>query len=288
MLGGDFSSQHQSLATFDLSSSPTNAVVPRLPQLADLSLDGLASGEGLSTLAHLTSLAIAPAQGARISLHGLPRLQRLVCDLGSSGSSGRELLSERASVHVPAAGHGLASLSQLELRCFVWRHWEADGGSEDGGSDGSSSEDGSGSGSEGGDGDASSAAGSEAASSSGGSSGWEEEEQDDATSSGSSSSDGGSGGSGSAESSSMAGSEAMDEMAVDGWEAEEVQAAEDGGAAAHGAEEGWQEEEEQQAAGLLEASWGFMQRGRNNSGAASAQGVPAIVSLEQRCVCLGF
>ncbi|PRW34007.1 calcium-binding hemolysin [Chlorella sorokiniana] len=250
-----------------------------LRQLASLSLDGLASGEGLSALPHLTALSISPAQGARIRLHGLPRLRRLVCDLGSSGSSGRELLSERASVHVPAAGHGLDSLAQLELRCFVWRHWEAEGseggGSDDGGSAGGSS----GSGSSEGD-DAGSGVGSEAASGSEWDEGQheeeeEEEEEEDEASSGSS-------GSGDSEAgSSEAGSEAAAGMALDGWEEEEdEEAGEGGGAAADGEEEGWQEEE--QAAGLLEASWGFMQHAQGGSGGTtSAQGVPAIVSLEQ-------
>ena len=238
-------------------------------------MDGLASGEGLPALAHLTALAISPAQGARIRLHSLPRLQRLVCDLGSSGSSGRELVSEQASVHVPAAGHGLPSLAQLELRCFVWRHWEADGsedgGSQDGGSSSSSSEDGSQSGSSSSDNSSEGEAASDSSSSE-----WDDEEpEEDAASIGNSAS-------GSEDGSSVAGTDAADEMAVDGWEEEEEAAGEAAAGGEADDDDGVEEEEEVQGAGLLEASWGFMQQGRGGGRAASAQGVPAIVSLEQR------
>lgn len=262
--------QRQCASSPRVCSPTAHPPFPHPPQLAHLSLDGLASGEGLSALSHLTTLAISPAQGARIRLHGLPRLQRLVCDLGSSGSSGRELLGERASVHVPAAGHGLASLAHLELRCFVWRHWEA-GASADGsdgvGSDAGGSEDGGDNASEEEDADAGSGAGSEAGSDGSDGSG----EGEDAASSG--------GGSGSEAGSSEAGSEVADEMALDGWEAAEEEEAGEGQGGGPAADE---EEEEEEAAGLLEASWGFMQQGPGSSAGGEGQGVPAIVSLEQR------
>ena len=88
-------------------------------QLSSLAVHNLASSEGLTLLSHLTSLSITPQPGSRLTLGGLPALRQLSADLSSSGSSGRELLRRGSVAYVPPA-NGLGSLSQLELRCFVW------------------------------------------------------------------------------------------------------------------------------------------------------------------------
>lgn len=198
-------------------------------QLRDLSLDCLASGEGLAALTQLTSLALAPQQGARIALRGLPRLRRLALDL-SSGSCGWDLLSpDRSSAHVPAGGHGLASLAELELRCFVWRHYcEAGAASDDGGGSGGSSE----------------------------------------TAADTDSSGDGSDG------------EEADSLAADEEGMEEEGAA--------GADAAWPEEEEGEAedgghpAGLLQASWGFLQELQPPAAGGPDLAAAALAALEQR------
>ncbi len=227
-----------------------------LPQLSSLCLDNLGCGEGLPALTQLTSLSLAPQQGARVVLRGMPRLRRLAVDL-SCGSCGRDLLSEeRGAVHVPA-DHGLAALRHLELRCFVWRHWEAAGSSAAGSSDGS---------------DASSESTSVASSSAEGSNAG--------------GSEAGSEGSGSA-SEGGAGSEADSDASWDDMDADLEDAAGAGPPAGaegaphqeeHAGEE--EEEEQQQGQGLLEASWGFMRHGGASAGAP--QQAHAMLSLEQR------
>lgn len=185
----------------------------------------------------------------------MPRLRRLAVDL-SSGSCGRDLLSgERGAVHVPA-DHGLAALHHLELRCFVWRHWEARS------SRAGSSTDGSDAGSEG-------SSGTSDASSSDGSYG-------------AASSDAGSEGSGSASqggAASEAGEEAASDLSGADMDAEFEEAAEEVPAA--GQEGPIAEPEEQaQGPGLLEASWGFLRSGRADGDAT--QQACAMLSLEQR------
>ncbi|KAL4858145.1 hypothetical protein ACK3TF_001640 [Chlorella vulgaris] len=280
------------------------AALSALKQLSSLSLDSLGCGDGLHTLTSLQRLSLAPQAGARITLRGLPLLRRLVLDL-SAGSSGRDLLSEAHSlVYVPAQGHGLASLQELELRCFVWRQWQA-AGSDAGTSAGSG------------------AAGEQLEGEEGGSEEEEEEEEveeeeeDDAASSNSNSSvlEAGSGqedaeqdaeqdgelddGPGSAAASEAEQEAEEDEHGGQGdqgggqdmdW-AEAVGGADHGGAGAAGGADAEAEEaeEEQQHAGLLEASWGFMaaQLPQQPQGAGTncedgCQPPDALASLEQR------
>ena len=264
---------------------PPSSTHSLLLQLAALCLDSMGCGEGLPTLTQLTRLSLAPQQGARIVLQGLPLLRQLAIDL-SAGSCGRDLVSAgRSSVHVPAQGHGLHSLAQLELRCFVWRQWEAHSGdtgdhgddSSDGSSDAGGSEQQGDAGSEGSVSSESSAGGASSASSAEGSDAgagsvgsWQE------------------GGDGSAAASSEAGSDEdwADEAAGSEAEGEEMEvellAAGGAEAAAEDEEEGGSDEEqheqEEEAVGLLEASWGFLAGGQQGAG----QQTGAMASLEQR------
>ncbi|KAL4436703.1 hypothetical protein ABPG75_003842 [Micractinium tetrahymenae] len=250
------------------------AALSSLKQLCSLSLDNLGRGEGLPSLSQLTSLSLAPQQGARITLHGLPRLCHLAVDL-SFGSCGRDLLSEeRSTVHVPA-DHGLAGLQQLELRCFVWRHWEAAGSSRAGGSAAGSDA-----------GSEASSEGSEASSDAGSDDGAGSE----AGSEGSDSSMSEEGGTSEAgeEAGEAASSSAGSDASADSFAAADMEevAAEGAAEVAEGAPEDQEEEAEeaaeQQGPGLLEASWGFLQRG--SAGASATQQAHAMLSLEQRYI----
>ena len=220
------------------------------PQLSDLSLDALASGEGLPRLSRLTALRLAPQQGARITLAGLPLLRRLCLDL-SAGSCGRDLLSAaRGGVHVPPGGHGLRQLRELELRCFVWRPQHA-GDSDDSSSSDASSSDGSSSN------DASSSDGSSSS---------------DASSSDGSSSD--SGNDGSSDGSEMWEAESgADSRSDEELDAEEAEAWPQAAAEAQGGEGA--------AAGLRDASWAFLRRRQQEDSCDGAE-VGAVVALEQR------
>ena len=237
-------------------------------QLSSLSLDCLALGDGFTSLPHLTSLSLAPQQGASITLCGLPRLARLSVDLSLSGSSGRDLLSAvRSSVHVPP-GHGLSSLQHLELRCFVWRNWRAEGDDDGTGSTDSS--------------------GSEA---SGSKAGSEESGSESSSEAGSSAA-----GSGEAGSSAAGGSELDSASSASGWDSSSL--ASDAGEASSGDDEEQEEVEEAGAAeamaddiegeeeaesGLLQASWGFLQQNGGSADGDQEEQAHPMAALEQRC-----
>ncbi|GAB4823031.1 hypothetical protein N2152v2_010077 [Parachlorella kessleri] len=89
-----------------------------MPRLRHLRLTNLACDEGLPTLTQLTSLAVSPGSDTYIAVERLPRLQRLCVDL-TAECRGLELLQPGCVVYVPR-GHGLTSLTHLELRSFVW------------------------------------------------------------------------------------------------------------------------------------------------------------------------
>jgi hypothetical protein len=214
-----------------------------------LHLDSLGGGEGLTALTQLTCLSLAPQCAARICVRGLPRLRRLCVDL-SSASCGRDLLSAaRSTVHVPAKAHGLAALAELELRCLVWRHWQA-GASEADGQDGAEA--------------TSSTDCSEASSDASSSGEGSEEEEEDASSSAASSD----------------GAEEQDEdeegQAPD-WASDADGKPPAAAAAPAGVADGVADAQQGSAAGLLDASWGFLQQ----QAVAGLQARP-LACLEQR------